>query len=79
VDIGAYEFNIADAPRLYVTLDEGAVQLSFLTAPTKTYEIQSSTLVDEWTTIETITASSGTITREYPPAGSARFYRLLAR
>jgi hypothetical protein len=81
VDIGAYEFNsgIVVDHILAITLDEGAAQISFSTSPNKTYEIQSSNLVDEWTTIETITATSGTITRQYSPAGSARFYRLLAR
>jgi hypothetical protein len=81
VDIGAVEWSQRATPALVLTMNEPHLRLSFEAAADTSYDLQSSTNLTEWTTLETISASesSATTTREFEPAGEQRFFRLVVR
>jgi hypothetical protein len=72
IDIGAYEW------RTWTT--EHQLQLTFQAAAETSYEIQSSTNLSDWVTLETIppSQSSTIVTRQYEPSATRTFYQLAA-
>lgn len=79
VDIGAYEYLAGYPPRVEISAtSNGGIRLSFRTLPEFQYRIQQALLIGNWSTVETISGSTGTITREFPATDAAQFFRVLA-